>query len=251
MRKVISISIVIASLLLIANCAKDEHSLIKKSSNLSKESSPCSVEQRVGNTIKLSLISKSIFNLSGSKGNGELLDSLFSSSVWATIPNEILSEISVTEGVKLADYKNTKVRTLVFKLHSDKIYKSLAFYCLNGEFIPVIVSSENKDGKKYLAVSDLFSLPYFNFFVNNDNKMERLQFHQKMPRFRKPSSSEIGSKGVANPTSATPTCMEITTDWISCMECALQECGADLICTIACSVFIEECVLTWSIACIF
>lgn len=241
MKKYILISIVITSLFLVITCSKESDIPVQDSKTIS-------LDQRVRRTTKLYLNKLSIDDLLKSKGNGELLDNLFNSSTWSSIPMNILSDISLSDEIIIADYTNSSVQTLSFKLNTNMIYKYLVFYHFNGEFIPVIASSENREDKIYLSVSDLASNPYFDFYVNNNNKMGLFRVHMNMPQFKYVSIKNLNTKALADGES---TCREQTTNFEDCMLCAIDECAQDWLCTVVCAIMTPECLAGFGISCLF
>jgi hypothetical protein len=156
--------------------------------------------------------------------DGSLINELFQSTTWSNIPQNILSDILFNDSITIADYKNTSVKTICFKLKSDKIYKSLVFYCQNSKFTPVIASAENRGDLKYLAISDLSSNPYFEFYLNNENKMGKFKASADIPRF---VNTSLRLKTKATEVDANH-CRPLP--FSDCMSCMISECGKDWKC---------------------
>jgi hypothetical protein len=237
MKRFLPISVVIIAILLIDACSKEVDSN-KSGSGI------ISLDQNVLQITHFSLNSNSLKDLGKSQGYGNILDDLFLSTAWSSVPNSILSDIILTDGPTLADYKNSKAQTINFKLKSNLIYKTLTFYYYNGEFMPVILSSEKKDDLIYISVNDLSNSPYFDFYVNKDNKMGEFRVHMDMPRFKNIDQS-VGAK------TADQTCMQKTETFGDCMLCAIDECAHDWICAVVCTVMSPECLAGFALACTF
>jgi hypothetical protein len=156
--------------------------------------------------------------------DGSLINELFQSSTWSNIPPNILSDILYSDSITIADYKNTSVKTICFKLKSDKIYKSLVFYCKNSKFTPVIASAEKRGDLKYLVISDLSSNPYFEFYLNNENKMGKFKVYANIPHF---ASTSLRIKSMATEVDANH-CRSLP--FSACMDCMVSECSKDWMC---------------------
>ncbi|MFC2089633.1 hypothetical protein ACFLT1_02560 [Bacteroidota bacterium] len=174
--------------------------------------------------------------------NFELISNLFDSEVWNNLPQDINGDICNDE-IIIADYYETEIQTILFELNSNKLFKNLAFYHLEGKFIPFTVSSEKKGQEYYCEVSDLYDVPYFDFKVNSRYLMENFTIHQDMPRFSYSNKKSISS------IEKDPTCMELTNSFGECMLCALAECGEDPVCAIVCAINSGACLAGFGISC--
>jgi len=191
--------------------------------------------------------------VNGNTINGTLLDNLLNSTTWASIPQNLQSDITFADGVTITDYTNSKVQAICFTLKSNMNYKSLVFYTYNGEFTPVIISSENREDKTFISVSDLSSKPYFDFYVNKEHKMGLFKMHMNIPRFTKNLSTKnlsLRLKSSAGESTGTKTCMETTKTFGDCMLCAIAECGHDWVCAVVCFIATRECMAGFGIACL-
>lgn len=176
--------------------------------------------------------------------DGSLINELFQSTTWSDIPKEVLADIQFSDSITIADYKNTSIKTICFKLKSDKIYKSLVFYCKNSKFIPVIASAENRGDMKYLAISDLSSNPYFDFYLNNENKMGKFIAHANIPRF---ANTSLRMKSKTTEVDANH-CRPLPFD--DCMICMINECGKDWKCVLLMAADGPACIAGMAVMCL-
>jgi len=195
-----------------------------------------SLDQKVKNVTELYLDLNSL-----TKSSNSLVNTLFSSVVWQSLPNELVKQIQMEKPILITEYFDSNVNTIGIALKTRKIYSYLTFFHLNGEFIPTIVSSEHKGKFFYVAISDLNSTPYFSFYVNEQYKLGNFLVNQDMPTFQ--------NNGTSKSTLKDQTCMEKTDKFGDCMLCAIRECYDDWVCAVVCSIYASYCAAGFAIGC--
>ncbi|RFZ92577.1 hypothetical protein D0C36_14250 [Mucilaginibacter conchicola] len=184
--------------------------------------------------------------------NDQVLTSLYSSDTWKTVPQGILS--SIKKAPVLQTYDNVKFKAILFDIKNGDNkyqYNSLVVYVVNDKFLPVIIKSESvENGFKQVSISDLRNDTYLDFRVNANNKLGMFDFKRDIP-FEKVTgvSRQQAINSLKTNVAATPTCMQSTSSFGSCMNCLFKECTSDWACAAGCAVEGPACVALFAASC--
>lgn len=167
---------------------------------------------------------------------------LTSSMIWQSIPRSILDRIDHHTDVFLIEFDHSPIEVITIKLMSSLNYEYLVLYKLNNELLPVIAKSVPKGSMIQLSITDLTAQPYFELFINENNKIGNFNVAKDIP-FEAIVPKNTSSSRTAG------TCPEVSSSYGNCLLCAVNECNGDWVCGVTCAFMFPECFVGFSLAC--
>ncbi|QOI97150.1 MAG: hypothetical protein HRU69_06440 [Flammeovirgaceae bacterium] len=167
---------------------------------------------------------------------------LTATMMWQSIPRSILERIDHHTDVFLIEFDHSPIEVITIRLISSLNYEYLVFYKLNDKLLPVIAKSISKGSMIQLSITDLNAQPYFELFVNENNKIGNFNVTKDIP------FETIVPKN-ASSSRTTGTCPEISSSYGNCLLCAVNECESDWVCRVTCAFMFPECFIGFSLAC--
>ena len=193
--------------------------------------------------------------------NSSILNEFFSSDAWKNIPKNVTDNINNKYTPHFETYDNIPVQALLFNIAENDpniVYRNLMVYVFNHKFIAVIAQSiKIEGGYTRVSISDVNNNDYMHLLVNKDDNMgqfkavKEIQFEQFRAVDQPVVSPVQGNSKWSSNRVAAPTCMQQTTTWSSCMNCAVNECASDWSCAFGCAAEWAGCLVVFSASCAF